>query len=79
MALEFTRIHARCASFLSVVGTGRLTDTLDEEDDGATVQNRAVPLQACGPREAHPRLRTAHRQARQVDILLDKDIACPMK
>jgi len=30
---------------------------------GAAVQNRAVPLQACGPREPHPR---------QVDILLDK-------
>jgi hypothetical protein len=32
---------------------------------GAAVQNRAVPLQACGPREPHPR---------QVDILLDKGI-----
>ena len=29
---------------------------------GAAVQNRAVPLQACGPREPNPR---------QVDILLD--------
>ena len=38
---------------------------------GAAVQNQAVPLQACGPREPHLCLRTTHRQARQVDILLD--------
>jgi len=38
------------------------TDTRMKQKTGAAIQNRAVPLQACGPHEPHPR---------QVDILLD--------
>ncbi len=41
------------------------TDTLDEEDDGAAVQNRAVLLQAYGLCELHPR---------QVDILHNRSM-----
>jgi len=40
------------------------TDTLDEtEDGGGNSEPSSALLQACGPREPHPR---------QVDILLDK-------
>ena len=40
------------------------TDTLDEEDDGGgNSEASSTLLQACAPREPHPR---------QVDILLDK-------
>jgi len=52
---------------LSGVGTGRSTDTLDEEDDGGGIsQPSSALLQACGPREPHPR---------QVDFLLDNGMA----
>jgi len=37
-----------------------------KQKTGAAIQNRAVPLQACGPHEPHPR---------QVDILLDNGMA----
>ena len=37
-----------------------------KQKTGAAIQNRAVPLQACGPREPHPR---------QVDILLNNGMA----
>ena len=44
---------------------------------GTTVQSRAVPLQTCRLREPLPCLRATHRQARQVDILLDKGMVGP--
>jgi len=66
------RTHVRCAPLLPAVGTGRPTDTLDEtEDGGGNSEPSSALLQACGPREPHPCLRATHRQARQVDILLD--------
>jgi len=60
------RTHVRCAPLLPAVGTGRPTDTLDEKNAGAAFQSGVVPLQACGPREPHPR---------QVDILLNNGMA----
>jgi len=46
------------------------TDTRMKQKTGAAIQNRAVPLQACGPHEPHPR---------QVDILLDNGMLVTCK
>ena len=47
------------------------TDTLDETEDGGGISEpSSALLQACGPREPHPR---------QVDILLDKGMPVTCK
>ena len=65
---SFTDAHHSC---LPLAQAGQQTHWM-KKMTGAAVQNRAVPSQACGPREPHPR---------QVDILLDNGmpVTCKMQ